>query len=78
MFKVKRQQFGISVTPDLFQELMENLLKGILGVIPYFDDVLMIRAFEQELVECFLEVLCGSIQLGSRSKKKSASLVCPR
>lgn len=30
VFKVKRLQFGINVTPGVFQKLMENLLKHML------------------------------------------------
>ena len=35
-FKVKRLQFGISVAPGLFQNLMEDLLRGLPGVFPFF------------------------------------------
>lgn len=40
-FKCHRLHFGVSVAPGLFQSMMERLLQGIPGVVPYFDDVLM-------------------------------------
>ncbi|XP_039204570.1 uncharacterized protein K02A2.6-like, partial [Crotalus tigris] len=40
-FKVKRLQFGVNVAPGIFQSVMENTLRGIPGVCPYFDDVLI-------------------------------------
>ena len=43
-------QFGISVAPGLFQNLMEDLLRGIGGVFPFFDDVLICAKDEAKLV----------------------------
>ncbi|XP_026546053.1 uncharacterized protein K02A2.6-like, partial [Notechis scutatus] len=40
-FRCNRFQFGVSVAPGIFQSLMERLLQGIKGVVPYFDDVLV-------------------------------------
>lgn len=39
-FKCRRLQFGVSMAPGLFQS-MEQVLHGLPGVIPYFDDVLI-------------------------------------
>ncbi|XP_060100277.1 uncharacterized protein K02A2.6-like, partial [Heteronotia binoei] len=47
-FRVKRLQFGVSVAPGLFQELMDSLLKGLPGVTPFFDDVLIAAASPEE------------------------------
>ncbi|KAL3221989.1 hypothetical protein MRX96_029043 [Rhipicephalus microplus] len=49
-FKVRRMQLGVSVAPGIFQNLMETLLRGIPGVIPYFDDVLIAGPSGQELL----------------------------
>ncbi|GBO18362.1 Uncharacterized protein K02A2.6, partial [Araneus ventricosus] len=48
-FKVNRLQFGVNVAPGLFQNFIEDLLKGIPGVLPYFDDVLIFAATEEQL-----------------------------
>ncbi|XP_058032676.1 uncharacterized protein K02A2.6-like [Ahaetulla prasina] len=48
-FKCTRLQFGVSVAPGLFQNLMERLLQGLPGVVPYFDDVLVSADNMEEL-----------------------------
>lgn len=40
--------FGIKSAPELFQREMENLFRGIDGVIVYMDDVLIHGATEKE------------------------------
>ncbi|XP_039212987.1 uncharacterized protein K02A2.6-like, partial [Crotalus tigris] len=50
-FKVKRLQFGVNVAPGIFQSIMENTLRGIPGVCPYFDDVLIAGDSTQNLAE---------------------------
>ncbi|XP_058038754.1 uncharacterized protein K02A2.6-like [Ahaetulla prasina] len=50
-FKCTRLQFGVSVAPGLFQNLMERLLQGLPGVVPYFDDVLVSAENLEELGE---------------------------
>ncbi|GBL98117.1 Uncharacterized protein K02A2.6 [Araneus ventricosus] len=54
-FKVNRLQFGVNVALGLFQNFMDDLLKGIPGVSPYFDDVLISEATEEKLFSCFLK-----------------------
>lgn len=39
LFKVKRLPFGISAAPGLFQRVMDQVLKGIPGVMAYLDDI---------------------------------------
>ncbi|XP_053968711.1 uncharacterized protein K02A2.6-like [Anastrepha ludens] len=46
-FKVTRLQFGISSVSGIFQSCIENCLQNILGVLPYFDDIVVM--FTQEL-----------------------------
>lgn len=40
-FWAKRLQFRVSVAPGIFQNLMDSILKGIPGVTPFFDNVLI-------------------------------------
>ncbi|KRY52595.1 Transposon Tf2-9 polyprotein [Trichinella britovi] len=40
-FRVKRLQFGASAAPGIFQGVIDQLTKGIPGVLPYFDDILI-------------------------------------
>lgn len=68
-FKVKSLQFGIIVTPGIFQELMESSSKASPGVISYFNDVLMAGASEQELMEHLWEVLTWFQTAGFQAKK---------
>ncbi|XP_033014637.1 uncharacterized protein K02A2.6-like [Lacerta agilis] len=56
-FRVKRLQFGISVAPGLFQSLMDHLLKGIPGVTPLFDDVLIAASSREDFAASLRTVL---------------------
>ncbi|XP_060546776.1 gypsy retrotransposon integrase-like protein 1 [Pantherophis guttatus] len=49
-FKCTRLQFGVSVAPGIFQSIMERLLQGIPGVVPYFDDVLVSAGDQADLL----------------------------
>lgn len=40
-FKCNRLQFGVTVAPGIFQCLMERLLQGIPGGVPYFNNILI-------------------------------------
>nr|XP_056704982.1 uncharacterized protein K02A2.6-like [Euleptes europaea] len=50
-FQETRLQFGVSTAPGIFQNLMEDLLKGLPGVVPYFDDVLIAASSDDELLD---------------------------
>ena len=41
LYRYNRLPFGVAPTPGIFQRVMECLLKGILGVIVYLDDILI-------------------------------------
>nr|XP_028571635.1 uncharacterized protein K02A2.6-like [Podarcis muralis] len=76
-FRVKRLQFGVSVAPGLFQNLMEDVLKGLPGVIPYFGDVLIAGGSEAELACRLREVLCRFQDAGLKVKKEKCQLGVP-
>ncbi|KAL3207280.1 hypothetical protein MRX96_039731 [Rhipicephalus microplus] len=73
-FRVRRLQFGVSVAPGIFQNLMETLLRGIPGVIPYFDDVLIAGASGQELLSRLREVLRCFQDAGLKVKREKCQL----
>ncbi|XP_060538726.1 uncharacterized protein K02A2.6-like, partial [Pantherophis guttatus] len=50
-FKCNRLQFGVSAAPGIFQSMMERLLQGVPGVVPYFDDVLVSGDSRAQLLE---------------------------
>ncbi|XP_013909250.1 PREDICTED: protein NYNRIN [Thamnophis sirtalis] len=76
-FKCRRLQFGISVAPGLFQGLMERLLHGIPGVMPYFDDVLIAAADKSGLVKTLRVVLTRFRASGLHLKRSKCQLGVP-
>lgn len=66
------------MTPRIFQGLMERLLKGILGIIPYFDDVLVVGRSSTELVGHLQEVLHHLQGSGLKVKEKNFQFGVPQ
>ncbi|XP_060518103.1 uncharacterized protein K02A2.6-like [Cylas formicarius] len=56
-FRSKRLQFGVSVAPQIFQRFMDMRLTGIPGVLPYYDDILIVGHSETDLDRKVREVL---------------------
>ena len=50
-FRVSRLQFGIKRAPGIFQEMQQKILKGIPGVLNYYDDTIIVAENENELFE---------------------------
>ncbi|XP_026563420.1 uncharacterized protein K02A2.6-like, partial [Pseudonaja textilis] len=73
-FRCKRLQFGVSVAPGVFQSLMERLLRGIKGVVPYFDDVLVAGADQKQLEDRLREVLRRFQNAGLKVKREKCQL----
>ncbi|KFD45703.1 hypothetical protein M513_13425 [Trichuris suis] len=69
-FKPKRLQFGIASAPGIFQKFMDALLGNMDGVIPYFDDVLVVAGSVRELVKVLKEVFERLRRVGIRLKKR--------
>ena len=73
-YKVKRLQYGIKVAPGLFQNLMDNLLGKLEGVIPYFDDVLIHAPNLEKLADRVNQVLTCLKKAGLHVKKEKCLL----
>ncbi|KFD59948.1 hypothetical protein M514_27867, partial [Trichuris suis] len=69
-FKVKRLQFGVSIAPGIFQQVMDEALNDVPGVTPYFDDILVRASTSQELASRLKQVLQIFRKLGFRAKKE--------
>ncbi|XP_026530779.1 uncharacterized protein K02A2.6-like, partial [Notechis scutatus] len=77
-FKCNRLQFGVSVAPGIFQSLMERLLQGIKGVVPYFDDVLIAAPTRSQLEKRLRMVLQKFKDAGLKVKKEKCQLCTER
>ncbi|XP_026562549.1 uncharacterized protein K02A2.6-like [Pseudonaja textilis] len=73
-FRCNRLQFGVSVAPGVFQSLMERLLQGIKGVVPYFDDVLIAAADREQLEIRLRAVLNKFKNAGLKVKRDKCQL----
>ncbi|OUC45668.1 hypothetical protein D917_01810 [Trichinella nativa] len=65
-FRVKRLQFGVSAAPGIFQGLIDQLTKGIPGVLPYFDDILIAAKDESILAKRLATLLKRFYDAGLR------------
>ncbi|XP_033014646.1 uncharacterized protein K02A2.6-like, partial [Lacerta agilis] len=77
-FRCRRLQFGVSVAPGIFQSLMERLLQGLPGVVPYFDDVLVSADSNQQLFERLRAVLTRFQEAGLKVKKEKCLIAVPQ
>ncbi|XP_026562019.1 uncharacterized protein K02A2.6-like, partial [Pseudonaja textilis] len=73
-FRCKRLQFGVSVAPGIFQSLMERILQGLPGVVPYFDDILVSARDRPQLFQRVRAVLERFRQHGLRLKKEKCAI----
>ncbi|XP_023210631.1 uncharacterized protein K02A2.6-like [Centruroides sculpturatus] len=76
-FKVKRLQFGINAAPGIFQAFIEQLVGGIEGVIPYFDDILIAAKSEENLLHKVRQVLEKFQSSGLRIKTQKCVIGVP-
>nr|XP_028577596.1 LOW QUALITY PROTEIN: uncharacterized protein K02A2.6-like [Podarcis muralis] len=77
-FRVKWLQFGVSVAPGIFQNLMDSLLKGIPGITPFFDDVLIAGPTPEEFEDCLRTVLHRFQTAGLKVKREKCLLGVPQ
>jgi hypothetical protein len=48
LYRFKRLPFGIACAPEIFQRVVDDILKGLQGVIVYIDDILVFGKDQQE------------------------------
>ncbi|XP_013916254.1 PREDICTED: uncharacterized protein K02A2.6-like [Thamnophis sirtalis] len=77
-FRCRRLQFGISLAPGIFQSLMERLLHGLPGMVPYFDEVLIAASSHSKLIEMLRKVLLRFRGVGLKLKRRKCSFAVPR
>uniref|UniRef100_A0A5S6QBK2 RNA-directed DNA polymerase n=1 Tax=Trichuris muris TaxID=70415 RepID=A0A5S6QBK2_TRIMR len=68
--QAKRLQFGIASAPGIFQKFMDTLLANVSGVVPYFDDVLIVASSTEELANILREVFTRFRRVGIRLKRE--------
>ncbi|XP_054737893.1 uncharacterized protein K02A2.6-like [Anastrepha obliqua] len=76
-FKVTRLQFGISSAPGIFQSCIENVLQNIPGVLPYFDDIVVMGKSEDELANRLEQIFVRFDKAGLRLRKDKCQFSVP-
>ena len=76
LYRYNRLPFGVSSAPAIFQRVMESLLKGIVGVVVYIDDILVTGKTEEEHLSALGEVLTRLESAGLHLKKEKCSFLC--
>ena len=69
LFRYNRLPFGVSSAPGIFQRMMENLLRGIVKVVVYLDDILITGTSEEDHLSTLEEVLKRLQDAGLRLKR---------
>ena len=70
LFRYNRLLFGIASAPSIFQQSMDTLLQGSLGVTVYLDDVLVSGATVDEHLSNLKQVLSTLDKAGLHLIKK--------
>ena len=58
LLSYNRLPYGIKTAPQIFQSVMDEMLKGIEGVTCYIDDILICSNTETEHYDVLRQVLC--------------------
>lgn len=70
VYRFRRLMFGIKSAPELFQREMENLFRGIKGLIVYMDDLLIhgetVEAHDQALTEVMKRIEAMNMRVNAQ------------
>ena len=76
-FRYNRLPFSISSAPGIFQQVMENLLRGIPRVIVYLDGILITEDNEEEHLSTLNAVLTRLQESGLPLKRGKCTFLAP-
>jgi transposase InsO family protein len=74
LYRFNRLSFGVSVAPNIFQKVMDQVLQGLQGVTCYLDDIL-ISSKRQDHVDKVKAVLDRLRKFGIRAKRNKCSFM---
>lgn len=77
LFAVNRLAFGVASAPAIFQKVMDNMLKGLKGVICYLDDILVMGQNEREHLDNLDSLLSRLQERGVRIKTEKCEFLKP-
>ena len=77
LFRYTQLLYGVSSAPGIFQQVMENLLQRIPGVVVYLDDILLTGATKEEHLQALDDVLKRLETAGLRSKRSKCCFMAP-
>ena len=74
LFRYNRLPFGVASAPAIFQQMIEGILRGILHVYVYIDDMLVMGKSEEQHLQTVDEVLSRLEAVGLRLEKELRAL----
>ena len=77
LYQYTRLPYGVSSAPGIFQRTMENLLKGIPGVVVYLDDILITGPTPEAHLRALDEVLRRLAKAGMRANQGKCRFLAP-
>ena len=75
LYQYTRLPFGVASAPAMFQQVMDQILQGIPGVICYIDDILVTGTTEAEHLQHLAEVFHRLEKHGVRVKESKCSFM---